>query len=156
MLPGFLSTPNMAALAIAEGKLRREEARWSRMLDGKVQVPRVRALWSGRRAANGDLILDAEGVVLVAGVDSLRNFFVCGYRLGVESNLALTITVNGIQEKYIDLGRLKNFNAGILDPIVFPARKNRFLLSLQTAYSGEALCITHFVVDDQVVDWRAW
>ena len=165
--PDFVATPNTAALAIAEAMLLREEFRWSRELDeadpnaGVGQRCRVRGLRydTGLRGwrIEGDLEL------VVPGLKSARNFFVCGRRLGptVALALAVTISVDGLHEKTILLvSQERNLNLGLIDPLLLSGLDARFCLAFhwqdeagrRLGDARDAVLITHFVVDDQVVE----
>ena len=71
----------------------------------------------------------------VQGLSSARNFFVCGHKMGQlpAQAIAITISVNGIQQQTFTLGDAQHFNVGIIDPIVLPGLANCFKVPCRTA-----------------------
>lgn len=166
LAPALRETPHALARVIAECVLRQEEAYWSRHLDGADP----NADLAGRCAVRGvrfsgkedGYLLEGVAEVSLTGVTSLRNFFVCGRKSPdmPPRPVALTISVNGIQEKTFVLGAAPNINVGLIQPILLQGVANRFRVSAhfinpktgqRTGDAGKFVVITHFVVDDQMV-----
>ena len=106
--------------------------------------------------------IDSEAELVVPGLKSARNFFVCGRRLGpaVALALAVTISVDGLHDKTIVLEpQQRNLNLGLVDPLLLPGLDARFCLDFhwqdeagrRVGDARDAVLITHFVVDDQLV-----
>lgn len=164
--PDFVATPNTAARAIAEAMLLREEFRWSRELDGVdpnagvAQRCRVRGLGYDDGLRGWRAYGDPE--LIVPGLKSSRNFFVCGRRLGpaVALALAVTISVDGLHQKTVVLEpQQRNLNLGLIDPLLLQGLDARFCLDFhwqdeaghRLGDARDAVLITHFVVDDRLV-----
>ncbi len=162
----FVARPNTAALAIAESMLLRQEFRWGRELDGMDPNAgvgsRCRARGLRYDAGLRGWRIDSEAELVVPGLKSARNFFVCGRRLGpaVALALAVTISVDGLHDKTIVLEpQQRNLNLGLIDPLLLPGLDARFCLDFhwqdeagrRVGDAREAVLITHFVVDDQLV-----
>ena len=162
----FVARPNTAALLIAEAMLLREEFRWSREIDridlnaGVEQRSRVRGLRHVPALQACCIVGDAE--LVVPGLSSARNFFVCGRWTGPAggATLAVTISVDGLHHKTVALKPSeRNINVGLIDPLLQQGLDARFQLAFhwldeqgqRIGDAREAVLITHFVVDDQVV-----
>ena len=73
--------------------------------------------------------------------------------------IAITISVNGIQQQTFTLGDAPNFNVGIIDPIVLPGLANSFNVSFRFVSAqgqdlgdaSKAVVLTQLVLDDGVV-----
>lgn len=164
--PDFVARPHTAALAIAEAMLLREEFRWSRELDGIDLNAGVESSCRARGLRYVPALrawcIDGDPELLVSGLRSARNFFVCGRRLGPAAGgtLAVTISVDGLHEKTVVLGpEQRNLNLGLIDPLLLQGLDARFCLDFhwqdqagrRLGDARDAVLITHFVVDDQVV-----
>lgn len=142
----FAASPHTAARFIAESMLQREEAHWARELDQENTAGACRISTGGLRfsADHGGHVLDRSAEFVVEGLASVRNFFVCGRRIGdLHPNAVLTIDVNGLQRLAVPLIPERNVNAGIVHPLWLPAQANRIRVTL----SG-AMVVNHLVVDD--------
>ena len=92
---------------------------------------------------------------------SARNFYVCGHKMGQPpaQAIAITISVNGIQQQTTTLGDAPNFNVGIIDPLVLPGLANCFKVSFRFVSAqgqdlgdaSKAVVLTQLVLDDGVV-----
>ena len=92
---------------------------------------------------------------------SARNFYVCGHKMGqpLAQAIAITISVNGIQQQTTTLGDAPNFNVGIIDPLVLPGLANCFKVSFRFVSAqgqdlgdaSKAVVLTQLVLDDGVV-----
>ncbi len=78
----------------------------------------------------------------------------------LEHTLAVTISVDGLHEKTIVLdSNERNLNVGLVDPLLLQGLDARFCLDFhwqddagrRLGDARDAVLITHFVVDDQVV-----
>jgi hypothetical protein len=97
----------------------------------------------------------------VQGLRSARNFFVCGHKMGQPppQAIAITISVNGIQQQTFTLGDAPNFNVGIIDPLVLPGLANCFKVTFRFVSAqgqdlgdaSKAVVVTQLVLDDGVV-----
>ena len=97
----------------------------------------------------------------VQGLSSARNFYVCGHKMRPPpaQTIAITISVNGLQEQTFTLGAEPNFNVGIIDPILLPGLANCFKVSFrfvnaqgqELGDASKAVVVTQLVLDDQVV-----
>lgn len=166
LLPDFVARPQIAARLIAESKLQGLEHYWQRTLDGVEPNAGVgdHVLARGLRFVEPlSAYVFKDGVTFeIDGLLSARNFYVCG-RIVQDfepRQLAITLTVNRIQKQTFTLGGDgRNFNVGIIDPILLQGVPNKFEVSVhQLDTSGQptnevpqALILTHIVVDDQVV-----
>ena len=166
LLPEFLSRPQIAARLIAESKLQGLAHYWQRALDGvepnQGVGARVRAKGLRYIAPLSAYVLTGPAEFEIDGLSSARNFYVCG-RIVQDfepTQLAITLTVNGIQTQTFPLGQEGwNVNVGIIDPILLQGLPNRFELSVNLldpagqpgTPAPQALLLTHIVVDDQVV-----
>ena len=144
--PAALATPHTLARVVAESVLRREEAYWARTLDGAD----VNANLAGRCSVQ--ILAEAGFELSVQGLSSARNFYVCGYKTGQPPTeaIAITITVNGIQQQTFTLGAEPNFNVGIINPVVLPGLANCFKVTFQ-GDASKAVVITQLVLDDQIL-----
>lgn len=162
----MLSQPHLAATTIAEAALRREEARWARELSNPV----LSDIWKSNVHVKGltsvsqvnSYLAEAEVAVTVDELKTAQNFYVCG-RLLTDfdpNTLAVVITLNGHQMKTNFLEKGHVINVGIINPLFSPAAKNQFSIKFFFKNdTGEfltpatnAVLISHFVVDDQVIN----
>ena len=161
----FLATPQAAARVIAEAMLLREEYCWARNL-GDVDPNEDVAERCSSRGLHYMAKLDGYALAgaaefVVEDLRSARNFHVCGRRLDATSPapMAITISVNGIQEQTFPLGAGPNVNVGIVDPILLQGLANRFTVTAHfvdaqdepVGDASKALLITHLVVDNRMV-----
>lgn len=165
LVPAFLATPHVAARVVAEAMLLREEARWIRDLDETESATgaTIRCSPHGLRyLPNAGAYAMGEVVeIAVTGLRSARNFYVCGRSTTdlAAQPIAITITVNEIQEQTIVAAMGFNINVGITDPILLQTLTNRFriqaaFVDAQGVPAGDAsaaIMITHIVLDDRVV-----
>ena len=162
----MLSQPHLAATTIAEAALRREEARWARELS----YPVLSDIWKSNVHVKGvtpvsqvkSNLSEAEVIFTVDELKTAQNFYVCGKLLtDFEPNtLAVVITLNGQQMKTSFLENRHVINVGIINPLISPAAKNQFSIKFFfkndagefLAPATNAVLISHFVVDDQVIN----
>ena len=176
--PAFLATPQIAARTVAEAMLLREEYRWARDLDGadpnanlagRWRVTGLQPHWAvtashpfvTASAARQSMGTTPALELSVQGLSSARNFYVCGHKLGQPpaQAIAITISVNGIQQQTTTLGDAPNFNVGIIDPIVLPGLANCFKVTFRFVSAqgqdlgdaSKAVVVTQLVLDDGVV-----
>jgi GT2 family glycosyltransferase len=166
--PIFLSTPQTAARVLAEAMLQREEAQWRRDLgtpDLNDDIS-TRCHFAGLRHSGGlqAYTMAPEAEVALHGVAFVSNFFVCGRVAGVapKHDISITIAVNSIQHQTFRLANERNFNVGIVYPVLLPGATNVFRVTAKfvddagdpLGDASTALLVTHFVIDDKVV--REW
>ncbi len=162
----MLTQPHLAATAIAEAALQREEARWARELG----QPTISDSWTRKVQVKGLTHVPQLRSYLAAPeiefkVDELKtaqNFYVCGRLLEDfdPKTLAVSISLNGQQFKAHRLEKGHVINVGLINPLINPAASNRFLIQFFLLNdAGEvlspaknAVLISHFVVDDQVIN----
>jgi hypothetical protein len=169
--PAFLATPQLAGRTIAEAMLQRQEQRWARELDGadpnanlagRCSVTGLQPHWAATAGAARKCMGTTQPLELsVQGLSSARNFYVCGYKMGQPpaQAIAITITVNGIQQQTFTLGAEPNFNVGIINPLVLPGLTNCFKVTFrfvdadgqQQGDASKAVVVTQLVLDDQVL-----
>lgn len=145
----FVATPHAASRVIAEAMLRREDAHWARALGeaNTARAGKVAACGLHHSADHGGQVLDRSAEFVVDGANYLRNFYLCGRRIGdLDANAMLTIDVNGLQQRGVALKPERNVNVGIIDPLLLPGLANCFRVTL-----NGAMVVTHLVVDDRVV-----
>jgi GT2 family glycosyltransferase len=151
--PAFLATPQLAGRTIAEAMLQRQEQRWARELDG--------ADPNANLAARQSMGTTPPLELSVQGLSSTRNFYVCGYKAGQPpaQAIAITISVNSIQQQTFTLGAEPNFNVGIINPLVLPGVANCFKVTFrfvdaagqQQGDASKAVVVTQLVLDDQIL-----
>jgi len=176
--PAFLATPQIAARTVAEAMLLRQEQRWARDLDGadpntnlagRCRVTGLQPHWPvtashpfvTASAARQSIGTTQPLELSVQGLSSARNIYVCGHMMGQPpaQTIAITISVNGIQQQTFTLGDAPNFNVGITDPIVLPGLANCFNVSFrfvnaqgqEQGDASKAVVVTQLVLDDGVV-----
>ncbi|MEI7537324.1 MAG: hypothetical protein WCJ76_08930 [Comamonadaceae bacterium] len=176
--PAFLATPQIAARTVAEAMLLRQEQRWARDLDGadpntnlagRCRVTGLQPHWPvtashpfvTASAARQSIGTTQPLELSVQGLSSARNIYVCGHMMGQPpaQTIAITISVNGIQQQTFTLGDAPNFNVGIIDPIVLPGLANCFKVTFRFVSAhgqdlgdaSKAVVLTQLVLDDGVV-----
>ena len=176
--PAFLATPQIAARTVAEAMLLRQEQRGARELDGtdpnanladRCRVTGLQPHWAvtashpfvTASAARQSIGTTQPLELSVQGLRSARNIYVCGHMMGQPpaQTIAITISVNGIQQQTFTLGDAPNFNVGITDPIVLPGLANCFNVSFrfvnaqgqEQGDASKAVVVTQLVLDDGVV-----
>lgn len=148
----FIGTPHAAAGFISESMLSRERAFWARKLDevDTSYCPKISFSGLHFSVVRGGYVLESEAEFVVEGLSCARNFFVCGLILSdISRSTRLTINVNSLQRLSISLKGERNFNAGIVDPLMLPEIANRFWVK-----TTGALVITHLVLDDREVNLK--
>ena len=165
--PALLDTPYAVARVIAESAMQQEEGFWARKLDGAALAvkPPLRCSTRGFifSEADGGYCLDETAEFSVSGVDSLRDFFVCGRKLSAVDApaIVISISVNEIQLKRFVLSADPNVNVGIVKPLVLPGIVNIFKISAQfnsgkdverKGGAGKLILVTHLIVDDQIIE----
>jgi len=161
----FKSKPHIAAMAVAEAALLREEARWSRDLGDAVQS----AEWLSQISVSGvkevpqlkTYLAEAKVVVSIDHIKTARNFYVCARLLEDfdPASIAIDLSINGAQKKTFRLHDGHVVNVGVIDPLIFPSSKN--LLKAEVYFvdadglavkpAPHVMLISHFVIDDEVV-----
>jgi GT2 family glycosyltransferase len=162
----FLKTPQLAARTLAESMRSREEARWSRELDGID----ANAGLDGRCRVEGARYLpdeaawvpDAELRILFDAVQGVRNFFICGRSAEPtdKRDIAIQVAVNGFQQKSFIVGPIDNINAGLAWPLLKDKSGNEITIRFSFVGSdgrkekdaSKSILLTHFVIDDQRVN----
>ena len=161
----FKSKPHIAAMAIAEAAILREEARWQRELGlassghtwmNQVQVTGVKEVPQRRM-----FLAEEEVSLSLDHIKTARNFYVCARLLDDfdPESIAIELSVNGAQKKTCRLTEGRVINVGIIDPLIFPGSKNHlkaavyFIDAKGVALrpAPNAMLISHFVIDDEVV-----
>lgn len=162
----FLANPHTASQVIAEAMLLRDEYRWARNLGDSNPNADIadRLTVQGLRYIQnvGGYAMARSAVFLVTGLYSTRNFYVCGHMVTkqLKRPIAITISVNGIQEQIFKLNNDGNFNVGIIDPILLQGLINEFkveahFINSQGIKIGDAktyIIITHIVIDDRMIN----
>lgn len=161
----FKSKPHIAAMAVAEAALLREEARWSRDLGGAVQS----AEWLSHIRVSGvkevpqlkTYLAEAEVVVSIDHIKTARNFYVCARLLEDfdPASIAIDLSINGAQKKTFRLHDGHVVNVGVIDPLIFHSSKNLLQADvyfvdadgLAVKPAPHVMLISHFVIDDEVV-----
>jgi GT2 family glycosyltransferase len=162
----FLKSPQMAARLIAEYFILIEEHRWSKLIDNidLNQDIASRTLFKGLRFIDSHnlYLIDSKPEVIVKGVASVVNFYVCGRRIdpGNQDNIAIKISVNHVQHKILRLESEPNINLGIISPILLPSMDNVFKIEVNfidpnsfelLGDASHLIYISHFVIDDKLV-----
>ena len=162
----FLKSPQMAARLMAEYFILIEEQRWSKLIDGidLNQDIASRTLFKGLRFIDSHdcYLINTQPEVVVKGVASVVNFYVCGRRIDPanQDNLAITISVNHVQYKTLRLESGANINLGIISPILLPGMDNIFKIEVNfiepdgfelLGDASHLIYISHFVIDDKLV-----
>jgi hypothetical protein len=168
LLPEFIALPQAAARIIAESMLLKEEAHWARELGSQL----VNGDWIGRVIVTGlrpipqvnASLPEGEVELVIDGLASSRNFYVCGRRTDeyVTKRVAITLTSNDIQEQTFFLGDDLNINVGLINPILVSGAPNRLKMAVyfvdehgqQLEEANQSVLITHFVVDDQRIEYK--
>ncbi len=161
----FKSKPHIAAIALAEAAILREEARWSRELGDAAPS----ADWLAHVSVSGvrevpqlkTYLAEAEVVVSIDHIKTARNFYVCARLLEDfdPASIAIDLSINGAQTKTFRLHDGHVVNVGVIDPLIFPSSKNQFKAEvyfvdadgLVVKPAPHVMLISHFVIDDQVV-----
>lgn len=138
-----INTPNTMALILAESSIQQEEYYFSRLFDGiNNSLDLMKYQYSFYK--NGLVELR------VSNIKSARNIYICGRTL-LEST-EINISINEIQVKQYALDSCKNFNIGIINPIIIPNFENRFIFSFKMKSSIEfPVVITHFILDNREI-----
>ncbi len=162
----FLKSPQMAARLIAEYFILIEEQRWSKLIDSVDlnQDIASRTQFKGLRFIDSHnlYLINTKPEVVLKGVDSVVNFYVCGRRIDPanQDNLAMTISVNHVQYKILKLESGPNINLGIISPILLPGIDNIFKIEVNfinpdgfelLGDASHLIYISHFVIDDKLV-----
>ena len=165
LTPSAISQPHVTAIAIADSALIRESTRWAKDLNLSTGNDK----WKSHITVSGVMFAPKVNAYLAGStvqisIDHLKtacNFYVCGrVTPGFSPDaMDITISVNGLLSKTIELTDSINFNAGIIEPIIMSGLSNCFDVKVhavdnfgrnRTLIEG-ALLITHFVVNDQVI-----
>ena len=162
----FLQTPVLAANLMAENVLQREESRWSFTLDdidpnssGSVKI-RCFGLFSTQDF--NDMIPSFKSMISLAGLESIQNFYLCGYsNAGIGCNpLVVTLCINGVQTKTAELASGQGFSLGIDHPIILKDLENYFTIEFKTNDSLTStevqelvpnVYLSHLVISDRKV-----
>ena len=161
----FKSKRHSAAIAIAEAALLREEARWHRELGNPVSLDG----WLNSVSVSGvtevkqlkKYLADSQVNIYIDKIKSAQNFYVCARLLDdfdIEA-IEIELSVNDAQKKAFRLSDDRVINVGIINPIIFPGKKNHFKAEIyfidadgtKTKPAPNTILISHFVIDDQVV-----
>ncbi len=162
----FLKSQQMAARLIAEYFILIEEHRWSKLIDNVDLNQNIasRTQFKGLRFIDSHnlYLINTKPEVVLKGVDSVVNFYVCGRRIDPANhdNLAMTISVNHVQYKILRLESGPNINLGIISPILLPGIDNIFKIEVNfinpdgfelLGDASHLIYISHFVIDDKLV-----
>lgn len=165
LTPQFKSRPHIAAMTVAEAALLREEARWAKEL----ALTAIHGDWFKRVQTTGlTAVAKARGFLAAhefeVSIDALKtacNFYVCGRLLSdfEPERMALTVSVNNSQEKFLRFETGRSVNVGVINPLITSTGKNTFKVNVffidgngqPTGAANNAMLLTHLVVDDQVV-----
>jgi hypothetical protein len=162
----FVAMPQIAARTVAEAMLLREEFRWARELDSADLnadvASRCRARGLRFIARFNCHLLEGKVEIVVPGLRSTRNFYVCGRKIDPQDPrpMAATLTVNGMQRQTIPLIG-PNINAGIIDPILLQGIDSVFRVEVNyvdpvsrapIGDASKAVLLTHVVIDDRRID----
>lgn len=167
VLPGslslnFLSSPHLASQIVAQSVVGRLKSYWARHLDGEIPASKqigkmvVQGL---SRVPDTAIYMAADKVeVLVEGLESARNFYICGFRADKNDKreIVVSIEVNGIQTVAQIWGQEFNLNLGMINPLWFSSCPTMLRISFEYIASevadclgaGSSILITHFVIDD--------
>ena len=165
LTPSFRSKRHSAAIAIAEAALLREEARWHRELGNPTSLDN----WLNNVSVSGvtevkqlkKYLADSQINIYIDKIKTAQNFYVCARLLDevdIET-IEVELSVNDAQKKAFRLNDGRVINVGIINPIIFPGQKNHFKAEIyfidadgiKTKPAPNAILISHFVIDDQVV-----
>jgi GT2 family glycosyltransferase len=161
----FRSQPHIAAMTIAQAALLREEARWARELgqtsaNGRAPLQlKIKGL--SAVPLQNEFVADTEVLVSIANLQTACNFYVCG-KLAPELKpdcIVMTLTLNNAQEKVFHFANGPSVNVGLIYPLMSTVLHNNFKLNVffkdehghRAGEAKNAVLITHFVIDDQVV-----
>jgi hypothetical protein len=160
-----MSKPHIAAMAVAEAALLREEARWGRDLGAAVPS----AEWLSHICVSGvkevpqlkTYLAEAEVIVSIDHIKTVRNFYVCARLLEdfEPASIAIDLSINDAQKKTFRLQDGHVINVGVIDPLIFPSSKNELKTEvffvdsdgLVVKPAPHVMLISHFVIDDEVV-----
>lgn len=161
----FLSYPHTASQIIAENILLREEHRWAReldLIDPNAKIDKALTVLGVRYNNRLNAYLCEDQIqILLHGVSSIRNFYVCGRKINQDNfdALQVCISINKIEHQIFDLREDSEINIGIINPILLPGIENQFTITAH--YKNETgklvngfsdIAISHFVVDDHKID----
>lgn len=162
----FLQTPALASNLLAENILKREELRWSVVLDNadlnssnKVKI-NCFGLFSTQDF--DDMITLYKSGISLKGLDSIHNFYLCGYSTANkgEGPVFVTLCNNGIQLKIAEVTAGQGFSVGIDHPIIFNDVENYFTFEFKTndgldSSIGQEIVpnifLSHLVISDRKV-----
>jgi len=162
----FLQTPALASNFLAENILKRDESRWSTVLDNvdpnvsnKVKI-NCFGLFSTQDFA--DMMPSNKSMISLTGLESIYNFYLCGYstaNIG-DGSVLVTLCNNGIQLKTTEVAAGQGFSIGIDHPIIFNNVENYFTFELKThdglaSTADQALVpnifLSHLVISDRKI-----
>ena len=161
----FTLNPHIAAMAVAEAALKREEARWGRELGAS--EPSLE--WLNHLNVNGikevpqlkSYLAEAEVVVSIDHIQTARNFYLCARLLQDfdPASIAIVLSINDSQKKNFRFLDSHIVNVGVIDPLIIPNSKNHLKAEiyfidgdgLAIKPAQHVMLISHFVIDDQMV-----
>jgi len=162
----FKKSYHVASIILAEHFILNEEMRWSKLIDQinpneKIQE---RIYFRGLKYLNSNdyYLPSADFEITLTDTKSITNFYVCGRRIDQNNQdyIRITISVNDIQYKIINLNSSANINVGIINPILLKDLPNKFKISINlvepitNVILGDAyhlIYISHLVVDDILI-----
>jgi hypothetical protein len=151
LLPALTQHPLVAGRLIAESIIAREEAGFARVLDEEPEFPNfiVRTRGLHKFEAGLGKQLEGEADIVVSGLQSARDFFVCGHFLEEpKPEFSMELLVNAFQMAGCTTSGGRNFNLGLRNPIILPTVANTFKVS-----ASQPVVITHAIIDGHVVDF---
>jgi GT2 family glycosyltransferase len=158
--------PHAISLILAENSIQQEESYWARTLDfnniksdNSISYSITGLQYSKK---HNYFLLKEEVELNIKNLRGTRNFFICGHIVSrnleiKECNFFIIITVNGIQEKIFPVFIKKNFNLGIINPILLDSIVNTFKVTVfwgaLTEYQQDSIdiIVNNFVLDDDMI-----
>jgi len=164
----FKLTPNNAARIISENIMAMHENRWAKMIDGIDFNENIERELKFKglnfiKSHNCYFVGNDASLTIASNIKSIVNFYICGRRIDINNceHIALTIRVNNIQHKTIELSTITpNINEGIIAPILIHGLPNIFTFKFNyfdpiskelKGIANTAIYISHFVIDEKVI-----
>jgi GT2 family glycosyltransferase len=176
-LAGALAeAPHTAAQMLAEAALQQQEHRWALELDGVDMNAALPDRTQGEGlawhpGAQAWALPQGEAAFTLAGVRSVRDFYVCGRVAEGAAGLEITLCANGLHEQTFPLlpnPTARHLNVGLVPPLCLPGlpaqhftvritRADANTSPSQRPAVGGTVWMTHLVVDGKKLGfgWRA-
>jgi len=157
------NSPQLLSQIAVENLISREEHRWKRLLDDQNCGDLLKGNYSTKGLTYSEklncYLLHSPVEFKIKDIASAVNFYVCGNKINQNSkeNIAITIEVNGLQEKTIYLGEEANINVGIVNPIILSHGINIFKVHVNfynpigktiLSDASKSIVLKHLVFDD--------